>query len=67
MTKAKYPPGPNEDALKSLATNLREFSSALDNWARARENTFQAQYKLLQSCKNDAEVKRYKAMGLLNF
>jgi hypothetical protein len=67
MTKAKYPRDLRSVSPQSLADNLKDFSSTLDSWTNAREDNFQAQMQLLQSCKDDEEVKRYKAMGLLNF
>ena len=67
MTKAKYPRDLRSVSPQSLADNLKDFSSTLDSWANAREDNFQAQLQLLQSCKDDDEVKRYKAKGLFKF
>jgi hypothetical protein len=65
MSKAKYPP--NLKTTQSLTETLQDFSATLDSWTKARENSFQAQYKLLQSCKDDEELHALKAKGLLNF
>lgn len=67
MTKAQYPQNPQFNISHSLSTHLQDFSNAFNKWTEARETSLQSQIELLKSCKNDAEVKRYKEMGLLTF
>ena len=64
MTKTNYP---QNNKTQTLAISLQHLSGTLDNWIKCREATLQAQIRLLQSCRNDEEINRYKTMGLLNF
>ena len=63
MTKTNYP---QKNKTQTLAISLQHLSGTLDNWIKCREATLQAQIRLLQSCKNNEEVERYKAQGLLS-
>ena len=63
MTKTNYP---QNNKTQTLAISLQHLSGTLDNWIKCREATLQAQIRLLQSCKNNEEVERYKAQGLLS-
>jgi hypothetical protein len=65
MTKAKYPS--NIKTTHTLTKNLKDFSATFDSWANARQSSIQAQYQLLQSCKNDQEVQYYKDKGFFKF
>ena len=67
MTKAKYPQNIKATTTKTLSTGLQQLSGTLENWLKCREETMQAQIRLLQSCRNDEEINRYKTMGLLSF
>ena len=67
MTKAKYPRNNKAINAQTFSTSLQQLSGTLDNWLKCREETIQAQIRLLQSCRNDEEINRYKTMGLLNF
>ena len=67
MTKAKYPRNNKAINAQTFSTSLQQLSGTLDNWLKYREETIQAQIRLLQSCRNDEEINRYKTMGLLNF
>ena len=66
MSKVKYPKAEQNKA-NNLAKQVEELSDSLDYWLKCREDRLKAQAKLLQSCKNDDDVRRYKEMGLLNF
>jgi len=67
MTKAKYPRAIKEDAIKSFAIQPEELGGTLENWLQCRQERMQAQFRLLQSCRSEEEVQRFKAEGLLNF
>ena len=67
MVKARYPQATKKEAIKSIATGLEDFSGSLENWLQCRQDRLQAQSRLLQSCKTEADVNRYKAEGLLDF
>ncbi len=67
MSKVKHPQADKENSVKPIAKQLEELSGTLENWLQSRQDRLKAQAKLLQSCKNDNDVKRYKAMGLLDF
>ncbi len=67
MSKVRHPQPDKENAIKPIAKQLEELSGTLENWLQCRQDRLKAQANLLQSCKSDADVERYKAMGLLDF
>jgi hypothetical protein len=67
MTQIQYPGYIETVATKSIAVNVEENSGGLDIYLKCREKRIQAQIELLNSCKNDADVHRFNAKGLLNF
>jgi hypothetical protein len=67
MSKVRYPQAANENSIKPLTTQVKELAGTLESWLKCREDRLKAQANLLQSCRSDADVKRYKAMGLLDF
>lgn len=67
MSKVKYPKPAENVTVTNLAKQVEELSGSLESWLKCREDRLKAQVKLLQSCKNDEDVRRYKVMGLLNF
>jgi uncharacterized protein YaaR (DUF327 family) len=67
MSKVKYPKAAKQTTVNNLARQVEELSGTLENWLKCREERLNAQAKLLQSCRNSTDVKRYKDMGLLDF
>jgi hypothetical protein len=67
MTKAKYPRAIKENVINKLGAQAEELSGSLEHWLQCRQDRLQAQSRLLQSCKTEADVNRYKAEGLLDF
>jgi hypothetical protein len=69
MTKAKYPRDLKitTETVNSLKTGLEELSGTLEGWLNCRKERLEAQSRLIQSCRNDEEINRYKAEGLLDF
>jgi len=67
MTKAKYPRNNKAINAQTFSTSLQPRSFTLYNWLNSRVESIHAQIRLLQSCRNDEEINRYKTMGLLNF
>ena len=67
MTKMQYPGHIETVATKSIAVHVEENSGGLESYLKCRQKKLQAQIELLNSCKNDADVHRFNAKGLLNF
>ena len=67
MSKAKSPRSPQEKPMQELATGLQDLSGTLENWFKCREDRLQAQLRLLESCKSDEDINRFKSEGLLDF
>jgi hypothetical protein len=67
MSKVRHPQAGKENSVKPIAKQLEELSGTLENWIKCREDRLKAQANLLQSYTSDADVNRYKAMGLLDF
>jgi hypothetical protein len=61
MSKVRHPQAIKESSIKP------EISGTFENWFKCRQDRLKAQANLLQSCTSDADVNRYKAMGLLDF
>jgi len=53
--------------MQDLATGLQDLSGTLENWFKCREDRLQAQLRLLESCKSDEDINRFKSEGLLDF
>ena len=67
MSKAKYPKITQEEAMQTLANGIQDLSGTLENWFKCREERIQAQFRLLQCCKTDEEINRFKSEGLFEF
>lgn len=67
MSKAKYPKITQEETMQTLATGVQDLSGTLENWFKCREERIQAQFRLLQCCKTNEEINRFKSEGLFKF
>ena len=67
MSKVIFPKATKQTPVNNLARQVEELSETLEDWLKFREARLKAQAKLLQSCQNGADVKRFKDMGLLDF
>jgi hypothetical protein len=66
MSKAKYPRIHKEEAIKSFAKKVENVAGSLEELFKVRQERMQAQIKLIQACKTDAEIQHYKDIGILN-
>jgi hypothetical protein len=67
MTKARHPQAIKRESAQALASKLEDLTGSLENWFQSRQDRLQSQIKLIQSCRSDAEIQRYKDQGLLDF
>ncbi len=67
MSKTRYPHTNKENAIKPLVTQVEKLSGTLENWLKCREDRMKSQAKLLQVCRTEKDISRFKAMGLLDF